>query len=1038
MIDWRFLRYPNPQNSELTISFFERFTPRPRQFTPHRSSAGSPCAPVFLFLLVNVIKLPNMQATYQTTKARYLSLAAALTLLLNSGVAQTAAPKAPDSTKPGADEETVILSPFVVDATKDNGYLASSTLAGSRINTDLKDISQSITIVTKAFMSDIGAVNVNDILSYTAGTEGTRDYTESHVSLGRPTDEVANNSNRANRIRGLAAPDITRDYFYSIGTWAGFDTYNLDEVTIVRGANSVLAGIGSPAGIINYSPQQALITKTKNEASFRFGSYGDKRATLNSNLVALKNVLAFRVAAMWADRGFEQKPAWNKDTRYYLAMIYKPWSKTTIRASYEHVKVDANNPNSITPEDNVTSWAAFGKPIFDSTSTAPVSSLLSRNSGNEEPTIIFDKTGARGNAYNFNGLLGYSFYSPWPANPGIYTSPRMHDDHLINLHKVNLNPSLQNLGQKTYNISIDQEIVHGLYANVSYVKETVDNTFLDLFRSEYATYNIDVNKYIPGSTTALNPHFMETYMQFRGLDNKRIDNETNRVARGTLTYDLDLTKHNKWFGRYQITVFGEDRKTEPHVVQYNDTSATAAESVSFRYYMGGSDTVKATTVPGYPGVQSGVSYNGGTLNSFYKQKSETMSLEKLKTKAIVIQSYWWDNKIVGMFGIRHDDDNKQFFDYGTLKRYPVAGDSGYVAPFGKSTKSYGVVAHPLKWLSLHYNRSENFTPNAGSVDLMGNTTPPPTGTTKDYGFSVSMLDDKLKAKINWFDTRAKNASADNLTFPLAQWEIPYMERTFMPELAAKAGITYKPLMAASLALGDARLANAYTSDTVAKGVELELTYNVTKNWRVQANVTKQEAKQTNIAPGLTTFIENRLAYWQSIPALWTTQTASGWGTQYTGQQYWQTANSKPNEAVYIGYKSADGQPSTQLAKWHFSGITNYEFSEGALKGYSIGGGARYIEGQVIGNPVFRNTAGLITGLDLAHPYKNGSYVALDMWMGYKMKVIHEKYELSFQLNIRDLQSPGSYRPISATSGGQHVTFSIVQPRSYYLTTTLKF
>ncbi len=1033
MIEWRFSRYPTSR--PLVLFIFRRF------------------APHLKFNSVNIIKPLNMQATYPTSKTRYLALvAAAFSLLLHSGLAQTVTPPAPDTTKPTASaekEDTLVLSPFVVDAAQDNGYLATSTLAGSRINTNLKDVSQSMTIVTKAFMNDIGAVNVNDILSYTAGTEGTRDYTESHSEFGKPTDNVGNNSNSANRIRGLAAPDITRDYFYSIGTWAGFDTYNLDEVTIVRGPNSILAGIGSPAGIINYSPQLAWINKNSNEISYRFGSFGDKRATLNSNVTVLKDVFAIRLAAVWADKGFQQKPAWNKDTRYYLAMTYRPWSKTTIRASYEHVKVDAHNPNSLTPEDNVSSWAAYGKPIFDSSSAAPVSSLLTASSGNVEPTILFDKNGTRGNAYNFNGLVGYSFYTPFPAGPGLFTSPRMADDSLINLHKANLNPSLQNLGLKAFNISVDQEIVKGLFANVSYVKETVDNSFLDLFRSEYASYNIDVNKNIPGTTTA-NPHFMETYMQFRGLDNKRIDQESNQVLRGTLTYDLDLTKYNKWFGRYQLTGFAESRKTEPHVIQYNNTSATAAESVSYRYYLGGSDTVKATTVPGYPGSQTGVPYAGGTLDSFDKLKSDTSSLEKLTTTAFVIQSYWWDNKIVGMFGIRKDNDNKQFLN-ATTSKYPVTGDKDYNPTFGKATKTYGVVVHPLKWLSLHYNHSENFTPRT-AMDLMGNVTPPPSGTTKDFGFSVSVLDDKLNMKINWFDSKAANASADNLTFPLAAWEIPYMDVAVMPELAAKAGIPYTKLISPKVnggpswepaswgnAVGDPRLNNAYTSDTVSKGIELELTYNVSKNWRVQASVTKQDAKQTNIAPGLTAFIENRLAYWQSIPALWTVGTADGWGTQRTGQQYWQQANAKPNEQVYIGYKSADGQPSTQLAKWHFSGITNYEFSDGPLKGFSIGGGARYIEGQVIGNPVILNAAGtLVTGLDLANPYKNNGYIAVDAWTGYKMKICHDKYNLSFQLNIRDLQEKGGYRPITADSNGRHAAYRIVPPRTYYLTTTLSF
>src|SRR5450432_2130460 len=111
-----------------------------------------------------------MQATHLTLKTRCLAVAATLSLLLNPGLAQTAAPAAPAATAaPAADQpkpadETLTLSPFVVDASTDQGYRATRTLAGSRINTSLGDVAQSITVVTKEFMTDISAVNVNDIL----------------------------------------------------------------------------------------------------------------------------------------------------------------------------------------------------------------------------------------------------------------------------------------------------------------------------------------------------------------------------------------------------------------------------------------------------------------------------------------------------------------------------------------------------------------------------------------------------------------------------------------------------------------------------------------------------------------------------------------------------------------------------------------------------------------------------------------------------------------------------------------------------------
>ncbi|HEY4989372.1 MAG TPA: TonB-dependent receptor plug domain-containing protein, partial [Opitutaceae bacterium] len=271
----------------------------------------------------------------------------------------------PDTSAP------IVLSPFEVDSTQDTGYRARNTLAGSRVSTDLKDLAGPITVVTKDFMDDIGAVNINDILTYEVGAEGTHDFSSNTPQLGRTSDNGAQDPNAATRGRGLAPFDITRDYFYSLtlGGFSGFsqqsvgfDTYNLDNITIVRGADSILAGLGSPAGIINYAPQLALLNRNTTELSYRFGSYGDKRGTLNTNIVAIPGVLAFRLAGVWSDEGFQQKPSSDKDERYYLAATWKPFSKTTVRASYENVLVKEHLPNTFTPEDDITQWIQIGKP----------------------------------------------------------------------------------------------------------------------------------------------------------------------------------------------------------------------------------------------------------------------------------------------------------------------------------------------------------------------------------------------------------------------------------------------------------------------------------------------------------------------------------------------------------------------------------------------------------------------------------------------------------------------------------------------------
>jgi hypothetical protein len=51
-------------------------------------------------------------------------------------------------------EEVIELSPFSIEESDDRGYLASETLAGTRLNTELKDVAASISVVQAEFLDD--------------------------------------------------------------------------------------------------------------------------------------------------------------------------------------------------------------------------------------------------------------------------------------------------------------------------------------------------------------------------------------------------------------------------------------------------------------------------------------------------------------------------------------------------------------------------------------------------------------------------------------------------------------------------------------------------------------------------------------------------------------------------------------------------------------------------------------------------------------------------------------------------------------------
>ena len=79
---------------------------------------------------------------------------------------------APAPATTAAGDSVVELSPFVTTAGSEKGYVATSSLAGSRVNTGLKDIAAQIDVMTLEFLNDIGATNVDEAVAFSTNNGG--------------------------------------------------------------------------------------------------------------------------------------------------------------------------------------------------------------------------------------------------------------------------------------------------------------------------------------------------------------------------------------------------------------------------------------------------------------------------------------------------------------------------------------------------------------------------------------------------------------------------------------------------------------------------------------------------------------------------------------------------------------------------------------------------------------------------------------------------------------------------------------------------
>ena len=259
-----------------------------------------------------------------------------------------------------SDEEVYELSPFEVTTDEDTGYAATSTLAGSRLNTELKDLASAISVVTEQFMQDTGSKKLEDILIYTTNTEiagiGGNFYGGS--SGDRNTeyrDRLLSEPHRATRVRGLNTADLAREYFASD---LPMDWYNTTRIDIQRGPNSILFGLGSPAGIINNTLKTPNLSEQANWAEFVVSSYGSHREVLDIDVPILKDTLGIRVIGLNDQRKYRREPTFNDDRRIYVAGRWQPKLAegifTQLDVKVEAGKIKANRPDYTPPIDMIS------------------------------------------------------------------------------------------------------------------------------------------------------------------------------------------------------------------------------------------------------------------------------------------------------------------------------------------------------------------------------------------------------------------------------------------------------------------------------------------------------------------------------------------------------------------------------------------------------------------------------------------------------------------------------------------------------------
>ncbi len=870
-------------------------------------------------------------------------------------------PSTPSAGSGPREEEAVTLSPFVVHTDKDSGYAATNTLAGSRLNTELKDTPAAISVMTRDFLTDIGAVNVIDALNYAMNTE--KDFSDFTGNALYSNDIIF-------QMRGFVGASLGRNYF---GWFGSHDSYNVERLDFSRGPNSILFGVGGPGGIVNTTTKQAQLRRDRTEVQLRVGSWDDHRATIDVNR-SLGGKLAARVNAIWHER-----KTW-RDFEYYdrlggaFALTYRPFKNTTVRLDSEYADIKESKAQPWPAADRISPWLNAGSPVSQTFGQA-----VTGAGANNSRAVVYDPVSGLGPIVLFGGRISNS----GPSAVGLANNPIAITDENVLPRWTNLaGPSFAN-EQYFYNyaIFVEQRVVENLDLEAAFNRQHERRYNVRPIVFDGIALRGDPNALLPDGRR--NPNVGRYYIEGTGQIENR--DQIRDDFRLTAAYALDLTRRNRWLGRHRFAGLLSRRDNE------NQTPGTFAERNITPQLMnnptlypadltsGNNAIVRRTyldfssdnlDVHGLHDVRNHplTGQNGVTSGYVRIADNSRDELTRLDSMMGAMQSAFWKDRLWLTGGVRQD--KQRAWGSGGAERDPVTRVWGlrtrnqdYTYNEG-STRTYGAVFHAAAWLSFYYNNSNNLLPNSQRSDLvegalLGNR----TGEGQDAGLKLRLLGNRVNANLGWYETNDTNRQVG-------------IDGSWTNHINAIWRTLGRPERQISVF--------ADSQDLSGSGYEFEVTANFTSQWRTSLNWSITEQVTDNQHPRTLAYMAENRARWEAQG----TQELDRTGTTLTAP----TVAVALQNAQFIldAIQAGNGNIRRGLRKHSANVFTNYNFArESALSGFGFGAGANYRGKAVIGYDSSNGN----------RPLYGSDYIIVNAMLRYGRKITARKIDWRIQLNI---------------------------------------
>jgi outer membrane receptor protein involved in Fe transport len=906
------------------------------------------------------------------------------------------------------DEEIVRLTPFEVESEKDYGYLKTNSATATRIGMEIQKIPMNVAVQSRDFLDDTNSTSLTDLFRYTASGSG-----DNRFAMRRPANEATPQGTFS--IRGFTVNTLLRN---GIFRYISYNLDNVERVEIVSGPASVFFGQGYPGGVINYITKRPSFTKIPTTFKYQIDDNSGQKFVLDHNAVLSKKA-AFRIVGGWADlqgdRRFEFKDNINITPSLTLVPFDSGKLTINIEAEYLNDKFNENDYDWVYGDasgwisyvngggsNSVNGFAAYINTIRNSTQDydLPAYTSIARGafitdaSGNRVQDEAFNYTSRGAYTHNIVKTVSVSAeFQPFEWLSGRYSYTKDRSDY----------NSLEGM-TLPYGDGIHWR-VHAA-STAGYYRDTHNHQLDLVFEKElFGVKNkvltgIQFNKYeqkynshipglfpfwgkVPGATNGIaNPNYTQVAQNIAGSGGQVPVNQVIRDRNGNIKLVQDV--FYKWDPGFEMN---------PSIATINSVDRVVL------------DQYKPKTNAWYVNYQASLLDDRLTILAGYRNE------EKSEDGQFLIANYPWFIPPADAFNDTVTyPENVYSFSQNYAKTVPqtLEGDSDMVGASFALTKELSVYAShsntfkfnsgirgglfpgdELLWAQEAINYRGSFTyrgvtitqpsqltsvlQSVGAFDKIKNE----TGTNLEFGVKLASEDNKYVGTLSVFSaTRANQrlddgAAQSNLEEPL----------NYTPT----DGSGYFPV---GSSYDGTRLLRWRTTDLENKieGADFDVTWTPNRNLQAKIN-----------------------GAW-----MWTAKTVYDKTRAAPGSDRYNASSAAAKVASDIYY----GARLENVPEYRLNAFGKYTFTDGPVRGLTIGAGMRYSSETVVSRSVDWNP--LNGGL------QGGDYLVFDLTFGYPWEVAG--YKITTSLGIYNVTDEVYFEGRNALS----------PPRNWVLTNTLSF